>query len=100
MKMIVLAVVTIVELALMILHILCIDIPILTISPGTYAALKDDKTILRKYHKRSAIYTTAAFLSTLAAIYFCQIAFVAGMIICWLIMLAAMLLYAIRINSR
>ena len=100
MKMIALAVVAFVEFTLMILNILCIDIPILTISPSTYAALKDDKTILRKYHKRSAIYTAAAFLATLAAIYFCKIAFEAGMIICWLIMLATMLLYAIKINAR
>ncbi len=100
MKMIALAIVAIVELVLMILHILCIDIPILTIGRSTYAALKDDKTILQEYHKRSAIYTAVVFLATLVAIYFCQIAFVAGMIICWLIMLATMLLYGIRINAR
>lgn len=100
MKLIALAIVAIVELVLMILHILCIDIPILTIGRSTYAALKDDKTILQKYHKRSAIYTAAAFLATLAAIYFCQIAFAEGMIVCWLVMLITILVYAIRINAR
>lgn len=93
-------VVAFIEIVLIILHIIGINIPILTINKTTYESLKADKPLIRKYHNRSAIFMGAGLIATLACIYCHYIGFVEGMIIGWSVMIVSVIVYSIRINAR
>ena len=92
-------VVMFIEIALLILHILGINIPILTINKTTYENLKNDKPLIRKYHSRSAAFMAAGLIVTLACMYCYYIGFVEGMIIGWFAMIVSVVVYSVRINA-
>ncbi len=100
MKLSVLIIIAIVEFVLMVLHIMQVNIRVLTINKNTYECLKDDKPLIRKYHNRSAIFMAAGFIATLVCIYCYCMGFVKGMIIGWAVMIVSVIVYSVRINAR